>query len=245
MFSLVENLRKLEIDDLNKLVILTHNLLIKYDTFNNYSYVVQEVFLRCITYLWIQLDDLQYNYIENFYKSTLESVTNLRLFNTIGASKYLESAVLFLFSISIKTKTDFSIVLYNIMKNGIQCRIIFEILYIILSGEQYELYVNLRKFKNILNYNYHTRLKSQFMANEHFIELFTKKCTIIDSLIDMKYLVLSIYPKALYKYFTVYQSIDNFIFEVSNLRKDAEISQALLCINGYLSSIVSSKMRLQ
>lgn len=244
MFSLVEILRKLEIDDLNKLVILTHNLLIKYDTFNNYSYVVQEVFLRCITYLWIQLDDLQYNSIENFYKSTLESVTNLRLSNTIGASKYLESAVLFLFSISIKTKTDFSIVLYNIMKNGIQCRIIFEILYIILSGEQNELYVNLRKFKNILNYNY-TRLKSQFMANEQFIELFTKKCTIIDSLIDMKYLVLSIYPKALYKYFTVYQSIDNFIFEVSNLRKDAEISQALLCINGYLSSIVSSKMCLQ
>ncbi|VVC29565.1 Armadillo-type fold,Domain of unknown function DUF2428, death-receptor-like,Armadillo-like helical [Cinara cedri] len=235
VFSLVENLPKLESNDLSKLVRLTENLSMKYNQFNNCSYVVKEVFLRCITCLWLQLDKLHYNYVEPIYTSTLETITKYIKSNDIGRSKYLESAILFLFSISLKAQTDFSIVVYNVMKSKMQCEIIFEVLSIILSEKPIEFCDHLDKFKNLKYWNRQV-LMNQLLANKILIELVCQQCTIIDSLIHVKYLVLSNFTPALVEYFKVYEPIDNFISKVFCLRRDIEISQALLCINGYLQT---------
>lgn len=241
MFSLVENLPKLEFDDINKLVTLTKNLLLKYNKFTNCSYVVQEVFLKCITCLWLQLDELQYDVVENLYMLTIESITKLDKFNAIGRSKYLESASLFLFSISIKAKTDFSTIVATILKNKINCETTFRILSIILSEKPVELCDNLEKLKSIKYWNRNVLL-DQLMTNKSLMELVCRQCTIIDSLSDIKYLVLSNFIPALHMYFKMYESIDHFISKVFTLRRDTEIAQALLCINGYLYHLVSIKI---
>lgn len=240
MFSLVENLPKLEFDDVNKLVTLTENLLLKFNQFTNCSYVVQEVFLKCITCLWLQLE-LQYDFVENLYMLILESITKLDESNAIGRSKYLESASLFLFSISIKAKTDFSTIVSTILKNKINCETIFGILSIILSEKPVELCDNLEKLKSLKYWNRNVLL-DQLMANKSLMELVCQQCTIIDSLSDIKYLVLSNFIPALHMYFKKYESIDYFISKVFTLRRDTEIAQALLCINGYLCHLVSNKI---
>jgi len=241
MFSLVENLPKLALDDLHKLVTLTEDFLLKHDRFTDRSCVVQEVFLRCITCLWLQLDDLQYNSVKPLYTSTLESITQLVQSNAIGHSKYLESATLFLFSVSIKAKTDFSAIVSNILENEIHCGITFEILNVILSEKQpVEFCDGLEYFKN-LKYWDRKVLVDQLMANKSLIELICKQCTITDSLIEIKYVVLSNFTLALRVYFDTYESIDHFISKAFNLRRDAEITHALLCINRHLCNLVSNE----
>lgn len=246
MFSLVENLPKLELDDVNKLVTLTKDLLGKFDQFtNNCSFVVQEVYLRCITCLWLQLDELHFDFIEPLYISTRISLTNLDQYNKpVGCSMYLESATLFLFSIGIKAHIEYSTVIYNILKNKIQCETTFEILSVVLSDNPIELSDNVKK---LITHKYWDQkvLNDQIMANESIIELICQKCLVIDSLIDSKYSVLSSFTPALQMYFKLYETIDSFISKVFNLRRDIEISRALLCINRYLSSfssLVSNKV---
>lgn len=241
MFSLVENLPKLEFYDINKLVTLTENLLLKYNQFTNCSYVVQEVFLKCITCLWLQLDELRYDCVENLYILTLESITKLDECNAIGRSKYLESASLFLFSISIKAKTDFSAIVSTILKTKIHCKTAFGILSIILSENSVELCDNLEKLKSLKYWN-RKFLLDQLMANKSLMELICQQCTIIDSLSDIKYLVLSNFIPALHMYFKMYESIDHFISKVFTFRRDTEIAHALLCINGYICELVSGKI---
>jgi len=243
MFSLVDNLPKLQHEDLNKLVVLTEVILKKYDQFTNCSYVVQEIFIRCITCLWLQLDDLEYNSVKHLYILILKSITELDQLNTIGQSKYLESAILFLFSICIKAQTDFSMVVYNIMKNKIYCKTIFEILNLILSKNPVDFCDNLEKYKSGKYWDQKI-LMDQLTTNTNIIELFCQQCTTIDSLIDMKYLVLSNFTPALHIYFTMYVSIDCFISKLSNLRRDTEIAYALLCINNHLCNLVSFKTTL-
>lgn len=237
MFSLVENLPKLANHDLNKLVTLTEGLLSKYDQFMNCSYVVQEVFLRCITSLWLQLDDLLYNSVVYLQKVTLESFTKFPP-NAIGQSKYFESATLFLLSFSLKAQTEFSVAVYNIMKNKIHCVTAFEILNIILSGKPIEFCYGLEKYKDL--YLYHEIIIEQLLANTDLIELVCQQCTIVDTLIDIKYSVLSNFTPALHTYFKTYESIEDFISKVYSLRRDTEIAQALICINKYLNNLVSS-----
>lgn len=239
---MVENLPKLSLDNVNKLVTLTEDLLGKYDQFINCSFVVQEVFLRCITCLWLQLDELHFNSIELLYISTMDSITKLVQYKIVGRSKYLESATLFLFSICMKAHTDFSKVIYNILKNKIQCETTFEILSVILADKPIELSDNLEK---LITHKYWDRkvLNDQLMANESLIELVCQQCLVIDSLIDLKYLVLSNFTSALLIYFKLYETIDSFISKVFNFRRDIEISRALLCINKHLlffSSLVSN-----
>lgn len=241
MFSLVKNLPKL--DNFEKLVSLTEDLIINYNQFINCSYIVQEVFLRCITCLWLQLDDVQYNdSVKQFCTLTLESITKLVQTNAIGRSKYLESATLLLFAISLKAQTDFSIVVYNIMINKVHCETIFKILGVILSEKPLEFYDDLDNFKNLCWDR--KVLTDQFMANKSLMELVCQQCTIVDTSIDMKYLVLSKFTPVLHMYFKRYDSIDNFISKLFNIRRDSEIAQALSCINGYLYSLVSNKILL-
>lgn len=241
VFSLVENLPNLMSEDLNQLVTLIKDLLTNYDKFSNCSYVVQEVFLRCITCLWIQLDDLQYKSVKYIYLSTLKSIKKLDQF-TIGQSKYLESAILFLFSICVKADTDFSVVLFKIIKNKIQCQIIFDILNVVLSEKPIECFNNLDK---LISFKYWNRenLLYKITTNDDFIRLFCSQCNVVDSLVNMKYLVLSNFPSALHKYFKMYTTIDYFILKLLNLRKDSEIAHALLCVNGYICSLVSNKTK--
>lgn len=242
IFSLIENLKR-PIYKQSKLQKFTMHLIKKYDVFAKRSYLTQEIFLRCITRLWTQLSYLLMNdSVEHLYKSTLRSVTKLVQANVIGRSKYLESAVLFLFSVSVKAETDFSIVSYNVMKNNTRCEIIFEILSTILSKKSIEFGDILYQFKN-LRWDRNVLIE-QFMANQSLIELICQQCTIIDSLIYMKYLVLSNFTPALHLYFKTYESIDTFLLKVFNLKKDTEISQALLCVNRYLHNLVSNKFTL-
>lgn len=240
MFSLIKNLPKLSSNDLNKLVTLTEDFLMKYNQFTDRSYVVQEVFLRCVMYLWLQLDDLQYNSVEPLYASTLESITRLTRSNAIGRSKYIESATLFLFSVRVKAKTNFSLVISDILENKIHCRIIFEILSIILSEKPIKFCDSLEHFKNFKFWDRKV-LTEQLMANKRLIELICKQCTVTDSLIDIKYFVLSVFTPALRAYFNVYESINHFISNVFHLRRDTEIAHALLCINGHLCNLVSNE----
>lgn len=240
---MVENLPKLEPDDLNKLVSLTENLAMKYSQFTNCSYVVREIFLRCITCLWFQLDMLPYNSIEPIYKLTLDTILEQIQRNNIGKSKYLESATFFLFSISIKTETDFSIIAYKIMESKMHCPTIFKVLNIILSEKPIEFYEDVEKFVNLKYWN-RDRLMNQLLANNSLIELISRQCTIKDSLIHEKYLVLSKFTPALVEYFKVHESIEDFISNVLNLKKDVDVSNALLCIDGYLQTLVSIKMAL-
>lgn len=240
MFSLIENLPKLAPDDLNKLVTLTENFLIISDRFIGCSYVVQEVFLRCISSLWLQLDDLQYNSVQPLYTLILESITKCVQSNAIGRSKYLESATLFLFSISIKAKLDFSVVVINILKNEVHCATMFEILNVILSEKPAEFCNSLEYFKTLKCWD-HKVLMDQLTANESLINLFCKQCTVTDSFIDYKYLVLSNFTLALRSYFNAYESIDHFISKVVSLRRDTEIAHALICINRHLCNLVSNK----
>lgn len=235
---MVESLPKLVLDDLNKLAVLTKIFIRKYDHFTNCSYVVQEIFLRCITCLWLQLDKLQYSTVEPIYKLTLNKITKQFISKDIGLSKYLESATLFLFSISLKAQTDFSKVVYNIMHSKIYCKTIFEILSIILSEKPIKFCDNLEKYMSNKYWN-REHLMNQLLANRNLIELVCQECTIIDSLIYMKYLVLSNFTPALNEYFKVYESIDDFISKMFYFRRDIEISQALLCINRYLHTLVS------
>ncbi|KAE9528149.1 hypothetical protein AGLY_012571 [Aphis glycines] len=233
IFSLVKNLPKLESNDLDKLVSLTEDLITNYDQFTNCSFIVQEVFLRCITCLWLQLDNVQYNdSVEQFCTLILESVKKLVQIKAIGQSKYLESATLLLFAISLKAQTDFSIVVYNIMNNTVHCETIFKIISIILSENPDKICDDLDNFKNL--YWDRKVLADQLMANKSLMNLVCEQCTLIDSSIDMKYLVLSKFPSVLHMYFNMYDSIDNFISKLFNIRRDSEIAQALLCINGYL-----------
>lgn len=241
MFSLVENIPKLEFYDLSKLVTLTEALLLKYNQFTNCSYVVQEVFLRCITCLWLQLEDLQYNSVENLYTLTLESIIKLDESNAIGRSKYLESATLFLFSISLKAKTDFSTIVSMLLKNKIHCETTFGVLSIILSEKPVGFCDHLEKLKS-LKYWDRKVLMDQLMTNKSLMDLVCQQCTIIDSLTDIKYLVLSNFIPALHKYFKTYESIDHFISKVFTLRRNTEIAQALSCINKYLCHLVSNKI---
>lgn len=235
---MVENLPKLEPDDLSRLLTLTEYLAMKYYRFNNCSYMVKEIFLRCITTLWLQLDALPYNSIEPIYELTLDTITKQIQPNDIGKSKYLESATLFLFSISLKTDTDFSIIAYKIIKSEMHCKTIYKILSIILSGKPIKFYGNVEKCVNPKYWN-HERLMNQLLANNSLIELVCQQCTIKDSLIHKKYLVLSKFTPALNEYFKVHESIDDFISNVFHLRRDVEISKALLCIDGYLQTLVS------
>jgi len=239
MFSLVKNLPKL--DDFDKLVSLTEDLIRNYNQFINCSYIVQEVFLRCITCLWLQLDDVQYNdSVKQFCTLTLESITKLVQTNAIGRSKYLESATLLLFAISLKAQTDFSITVYNIMNNNVHCETVFKILGVILSEKPLEFCDDLDDFKNL--YWDRKVLKDQLMANKSLMELVCQQCTIVDTSIDMKYSVLSKFTPVLRMYFKRYHSIDNFISKLFNLKRDSEIAQALSCINGYLYSQVSNNI---
>jgi len=241
MFSLVKNLPKL--DDFDKLVSLTEDLIINYHQFINCSYIVQEVFLRCIICLWLQLDDVQYNdSVKQFCTLTLESITKLVQTNAIGRSKYLESATLLLFAISLKAQTDFSIVLYNIMNNNVHCETVFKILGAILSEKPLEFCDDLDNFKNL--YWDRKVLTEQLMANKSLMELVCEQCTTVDTSIDMKYLVLSKFTPVLNIYFKMYDSIDNFISKLFNIKRDSEIAQALSCINGYLYSQVSNHILL-
>lgn len=240
VFSLVENLPKLMPEDLNQLVTLTEDLLTKYDKFSNCSYVVQEVLLRCITYLWIQLDDLQYNSVKYIYVSTLKSVMNLDQF-TIGQSKYLESAILFLFSVCVKAKTDFSVFLYKVVKNKIKCQKIFEILNAILSEEPVEC-VYLSKLMCIKYWDT-KNLKYQIIKNDGFITLFCSQCNAVDSLVHMRFWVLSNFPSALHTYFKTYTRIEYFILKLNLYRSDPEIAYGLLCVNGYICNQVSNKTK--
>jgi len=241
MFSLVKNLPKL--DDFNKLVSLTEDLIINYNQFINCSYIVQEVFLRCITCLWLQLDDVHYNdSVKKFCTLTLESITKLVQSNAIGRSKYLESATLLLFAISVKAQTDFSIVVYSIMNNKVHCETIFKILGVILSENPVEFCDDLDEFKNLCWDR--KLLTDQLMTNKSLMELVCQQCTIIDSSIDMKYLVLSKFTPVLHTYFKTYDSIDYFISKLFNVRRDSEIAHALSCIHGYLYSQVSNKILL-
>lgn len=236
MFSLVENLPKLENYDLNKLVTLTEGLLTKYDHFVNCSYVVQEIFLRCITRLWLQLDDMHYNSVQHLYAITLESFNKFPP-NAIGQSKYFESATLFLLSVSLKARTEFSVAVYNIMKNKIHCETVFEILNIILSKKSIGYCYGLEKYKDLCSNR--KIIIDQLMANKDLIELVCQECTKVDILIDIKYSVLSNFIPALSRYFETYESIDDFISKVNSLRRDTEIAQALICINKHLSNLVS------
>lgn len=241
MFSLVKNLPKLESDDFDKLVSLTKDLMIKYDQFSNCSYVVQEIFLRCITCLWLQLDNLQYDSsVQKCCTLILESITKLVQSNAIGRSKYVESATLLLFVNSLKSQTDFSIVAYNIMKNKAHCETVFKIIGIILSEKPIEFCDDLDYFQSICWDR--KVLKDQLMANDSLMELVCQQCTITDSSIDMKYLVLSKCTPALHMYFKMYDSIENFISKLFHIRRDPEIAQALSCINGYLYTQVSNKI---
>lgn len=215
------------------------DLITKYNEFAKRSYVTQEIFLRCITRLWTQLNILMNDSIEHLYTSTLESVTKLVQFNDIGRSKYMESAVLFLFSVSLKAHTDFSVVSYHVIKNNMHCEIIFEILSTVLSKNSLEFSDKLEQFKN-LNWDRNILMK-QFMANQSLIESICQQCTVIDLLIYMKYLVLSNFTPALNLYFKMYESIDSFLLKVFNLKKDTEITQALLCVNRYLCSQVRNQ----
>jgi len=239
MFSLVKNLPKLALDDFDKLVSLTEDLIMNYDQFTNCSFIVQEVFLRCITCLWLQLDNLQYNdSVKQFCTLVLESITKSVQTKAIGQSKYLESATLLLFAISLKAQTDFSIVVYNIMNNTVHCETVFKILGIILSEKPVEICDDLNHFKNL--YWDRKVLANQLIANKSLMELVCQQCTLIDSSIDMKYFVLSKFTSVLDIYFKMYDSIDNFISKLFNTRKDSEIAQALLCINEYLYTQVSN-----
>jgi len=241
MFSLVKNLPKL--DDFDKLVSLTEDLIINYNQFINCSYLVQEVFLRCITCLWLQLDDVQYNdSVKQFCTLTLESITKSVQTNAIGRSKYLESATLMLFAISLKAQTDFSIVLYNIMNNNVHCETVFKILGVILSEKPVEFCDDLDNFKSL--YWDRKVLMDQLMANKSLMELVCQQCITVDTSIDMKYLVLSKFTPVLHMYFKTYDSIDNFISKLFNIKRDSEIAQALSCINGYLYSQVSNNILL-
>jgi len=239
MFSLVKNLPRL--DDFNKLISLTEDLIKSYDQFISCSYVVQEVFLRCITCLWLQLDDVQYNNsVKQFCTLTLESITKLVQSNTIGRSKYLESATLLLFAISLKAQTDFSMVMYSIMNNKVHCGTVFKILGVILSENPVEeFYDDFDYFKNL--YWDRKVLADQLMDNKSLMELVCQQCTIVDTSIDTKYLVLSKFTPVLHMYFETYESIDYFVSKLFNMRRDSEIAQALSCINGYLYSQVSNK----
>jgi len=240
MFSLVKNLPRL--DNFNKLVSLTEDLINNYDQFINCSYIVQEVFLRCITCLWIQLDDMQYNNsVKQFCTLTSESITKLVQSNAIGRSKYLESATLLLFAISLKAQSDFSIVIYNIMNNNVHCETVFKILGVILSENPVEFCDDFDNFKNL--YWDRKVLTDQLMDNKSLMELVCQQCTIVDTSIDMKYLVLSKFIPVLHMYFKTYESIDYFVSKLFNLRRDSEIAQALSCINGYLYSQVSNKIQ--
>lgn len=236
MFSLVENLPKLEKHDLNKLVTLTEGLLARHDHFMNCSYVVQEVFLRCITCLWLQLDDLNYNSVQHLYAVTLESFNTFPP-NGIGQSKYFESATLFLLSVSLKAQTEFSVAVYDIMKNKIHCETAFEILSIILSEKTIECCYGLEKYKDLCSNR--EVIIDQLMSNRDLIELVCQLCTKIDTIIDIKYSVLSNFKPALVAYFKTYESTHNFIAKVCDLRRDTEIAQALICINKHLSNLVS------
>lgn len=237
MYSLVKNLPKL--DDFNKLVSLTEDLIEKYDQFINCSYIVQEVFLRCITCLWLQLDDVQYNNsVKQFCTLTLESITKLVHSNAIGQSKYLESATLLLFAISLKAQTDFSIIIYSIMNNNVHCETVFKILGIILSETPVEFCDDFVNFKN-LHWDRKV-LTDQLMDNKSLMELVCQQCTIVDTSIDLKYLVISKCIPVLHMYFKTYESVDCFISKLFNMRRDSEIAQALSCINGYLYSQVSN-----
>lgn len=217
----------------------TMDLILKYDEFAKRSYVTQEVFLRCITRLWTQLNLLMNDSVEHLYTSTLMSITQLAQCNVIGQSKYLESAVLFLFSVSLKAQTDFSKVAYDAMNYKMHCETVFEILSTVLSKNPVEFSDKLEQFKN-LKWDRNI-LMDQFMANQSLIKLICQECTVIDSFIFMKHLVLSNFTPALHLYFKMYDSIDNFLLKVFHLKKDVEIAQALLCVNRYLHNLVSIK----
>lgn len=236
---MVENLPNLKSEDLNQLVMLTNDLLTKYDNFSNCSYVVQEILLRCITCLWIQLDDLQYGSVKYIYVLTLKSIMNLDRF-TIGQSKYLESAILFLFSVCVKAKIDLSVFLYKIVKNKIRCQTIYEILNVILSEKPVECCDYLDKLMS-LKYWDRENLMYEVINNDDFIRLFCSQCNAVDSMVHMKYLVLSNFPAALHRYFKTYTTIDYFILKLNQFRSDSEIACALLCVNGYISNLVSNK----
>lgn len=240
MFSLVENLPSLENKDEDKLTSLTKDILTKYNQFVNCSYVVQEVFLRCITCLWLQLKCLQYDSIKFLFSLVLESVTNVTQFNAIGRSKYLKSAILFLFSINIKAKYDISLIIFDLLKNNIHSEIIFKILGIILCKKTIEICHDLEKLKN-LEYWDQKILFDQLIANKNLIELVCQQCIKIDTLVDAKFWVLSNYAPALHMYFKNYESINDFISKTFDLRKDTEIAQVLLCINGHFCNLVSRK----
>lgn len=240
MFSLVQDLPKLLLDDLNRLVILTEDLLLEHDHFINHSYVVQEVFLRCITCLWLQLDDLQYNSIRQLYTLILKSVSKLIQPHPIGRSKYLESAVFFLFSVSIKAQKDFSTALYDIMKNETHCRTVFDTLNFILSEMPIEYCDHLEKLKNIKYWD-HKVLLDQLMSNKSLIEIVCQQCAIEDSLIDIKLLVLSNFTAALLKYYEKYELIHIFIVRLCYINRDTAIANGILCIKEYLNYSVSKK----
>lgn len=238
MFVLVENLPNLSYTDIDQLINLTQGLLTKYNQFANCSFVVQEVFLRCITCLWLQLKQLHYDSVKDLFLSTLKSVSNFSNSNTIGQSKYLESAVLFLFSICVKAKHDVSTVIFNVMKSNTNCKTIFEILGMVLSNNPVE---NGNSLEKLINYEYCDRkvLIDQIITNQKLIELVCQQCSIMNSLFDTKLWVLSNFSPALNMYFKNYESIDNFVSNLSSLRRDSEITQALNCINGHLCNLVS------
>jgi len=126
------------------------------------------------------------------------------------------------------------------MNNNVHCETVFKILGFILSEKPLEFCDDLDNFKNL--YWDRKVLMDQLMANKSLMELVCQQCTIIDSSIDMKYLVLSKFTPVLHIYFKTYDSIDNFISKLLNVKRDSEIAQALSCINGYLYSQVSNKI---
>lgn len=230
------------VDDLKKLVILIEDLIAKYEKFTNCSLVVQEIFLRCITCLWLQLDDLHYDSIKPLYMLTLNTITTLGQPNAIGYSKFVESATLFLFSICLKTGTDFAIIVHNIISSKVHSGTIFKILSVILSEKPFEFCDDLDKFKSLKYWN-RKMLMDQLMYNEGLIELVCQQCTVIDSKTDVKYLVLSNFTPALHYYFNTCISIDDFILKLFDLRRDTEIAHAVLCINNYINSLVSKQIK--
>ncbi|XP_050441276.1 thyroid adenoma-associated protein homolog isoform X2 [Adelges cooleyi] len=233
MSSLVQNLPNLSQNDLSKLVNLCESILSEFDLFI-YSFVTQEVFLRCITYLWIQLDNLQYSCVNSIFMKTLDSIITVFQSNVIGRSKFLESGILFLFSVCTKAKIDFSNVMVKLLSVGVRCETSFVILEMVLDNENpNDICGTLKQIQKHKNWDRKILLE-HLMANNSLIELVCKHCSEKGSLTEIKYKVLSNYPPSLDLYFTKYESINDFILRAFTLRQDNELAQALSCIHNQM-----------
>ncbi|XP_050527383.1 thyroid adenoma-associated protein homolog isoform X2 [Daktulosphaira vitifoliae] len=233
ILSLVKKLPDLLQEDINKLLIICELFLSKYYIFNHYSYVIKEVLVMCITYTWIQLDNLHYSCVNDIYNYTLKSIVTVFHSKVIGRSKYLESSILFLFSICVKAQLDFSEVIIKLMTNKVCYEKMYKILEVILVPSSNEVCDILKEIKKHKNWN-EKILFDQFAANNSFADLLCKQCIEVDNLIHIKYTVLSNYSVASCLYFTKYESVTNFMSRAYDFRRDDELAQALFCINNQI-----------